>query len=67
MKFLLNRDYGIAGLTDTGPARLREACELAKRRLSFDEQTRVAFLCVVSAQTEPPDDAERKASADMIT
>jgi len=31
------------------------------------EPGKVAFLCVVSAQTEPPDDTERKASADMIT
>ena len=53
-QFLLNRDYGIAGLTDTGQARLREACELAKRRLSFDEQTRIA-LPALPTTTGPRD------------
>ncbi|MES1177428.1 MAG: hypothetical protein ABUL62_24110 [Myxococcales bacterium] len=28
---------------------------------------KLAFLCVVSSQADPPEDAERKASADMIT
>ncbi len=31
------------------------------------EPGKLAFLCVVSAQAEPPEDAERKASADMIS
>jgi hypothetical protein len=31
------------------------------------EPGKLAFLCVVSALAEPPDDAERKASAAMIT
>ena len=46
---LLERDYGIAALTDTGQARLGEACELAKRRLSFEEQTRIALPALPTA------------------
>jgi len=42
-QLLLDRNHGIGDLTDIGRARLGEACELAKRRLSFEEQTRIAL------------------------
>ena len=53
-QFLINRDYGIGDLTDVGQARLREACELAKRRLSFDAETRIALPALPTA-TGPRD------------
>ncbi|HYP98053.1 MAG TPA: Hsp70 family protein [Polyangiaceae bacterium] len=39
----LTRDYGIGQLTGAGRARFVEACELAKKRLSSEEQTRIAL------------------------
>ena len=48
-QFVLKRDYGIEALTDAGQARLGEACELAKRRLSFEEQTRIAVPALPTA------------------
>jgi len=48
-QFLLTRDYGIGELTGVGQARLVEACELAKNRLSSQEQTRIALPVLPTA------------------